>query len=196
MGLFDDFSRFLETRLEEFLRANPHLELQALEEQLREQQEDTLRLIADLQRQEKNLQEQILTIAQDIERWHERIAKAEAANREDLAQPAREREAVLLRQGNQRWGQMQGVKQRIEQSKQLYQQIKQRRQEVSVKAAEAVKARAQAKAQQQQQQWETKAWNQTANYGSFSAAADPLEQEFMRWETEDELERLKREMKQ
>ncbi|MCG5057729.1 MAG: TIGR04376 family protein [Limnoraphis sp. WC205] len=196
MGLFDDFSRFLETRLEEFLRSNPHLELQALEEQLREQQEDTLRLIADLQREEKSLQDQILTIAQDIQRWHERIAKAEAANREDLAQPAREREAVLLRQGNQRWGQMQGVKQRIEQSKELYQQIKLRRQEVSAKAAEAVKARTQAKAQQQQQQWETKAWNQTPNYNSFSAAADPLEQEFRRWETEDELEQLKRQMKQ
>ncbi len=195
MGLFDDFSRFLETRLEEFLRDNPHLELQALEEQLREQQEDTLRLIADLQRQEKTLQEEILKIAQDIQRWHERVAKAEAANRPDLAAPAREREAALLRQGNQRWGQMQGVKQRIEQSKELYQQVKQRRQEVATKATEAVKARAKAKATQQPPQWETKAWTETPNYSSFSAAADPLEQEFRRWETEDELEQLKRNMK-
>jgi len=37
VGLFDDFSRFLESRLEEFLRNNPHLEL-ALLEQLREQE--------------------------------------------------------------------------------------------------------------------------------------------------------------
>ena len=35
MGLFDDLSRFLENRLEEFLRNNPHLELEALLEQLR-----------------------------------------------------------------------------------------------------------------------------------------------------------------
>ncbi|MGL4503833.1 MAG: TIGR04376 family protein, partial [Planktothrix sp.] len=47
MGLFEDFSRFFETRLDEFLKDNPHLELQALEEQLREQEEDTLRLIAE-----------------------------------------------------------------------------------------------------------------------------------------------------
>ena len=30
MGVFDDVSRFLEDRLEEFLKNNPHLELQAL----------------------------------------------------------------------------------------------------------------------------------------------------------------------
>ncbi|MEY3222150.1 MAG: hypothetical protein RLZZ203_1006, partial [Cyanobacteriota bacterium] len=48
MSLFDDLSRFLESRLEEFLRNNPHLELQALLEQLREQEEDTLKLVADL----------------------------------------------------------------------------------------------------------------------------------------------------
>ena len=53
MGLFEDLSQFLETRLEEFLAAHPHLELQAIEEQLREQEEDTLRLIANLQAQEK-----------------------------------------------------------------------------------------------------------------------------------------------
>ena len=47
MSLFDDFSRFLETRLEEFLRNNPHLELQALLEQLREQEQDALKLIAE-----------------------------------------------------------------------------------------------------------------------------------------------------
>ena len=57
MGLFDDFSQFLENRLEEFLQNNPHLELQALEEQLHQQEEDTLRLIIQLQRQEKKLEQ-------------------------------------------------------------------------------------------------------------------------------------------
>ncbi|MDY7020763.1 MAG: TIGR04376 family protein [Cyanobacteriota bacterium] len=192
MGLFDDFSRFLETRLEEFLRDHPHLELQALEEQLREQQEDTLRLIADLQRQEKNIEQEILNIAQDIQRWHERVTKAEAAKRQDLAQAAKEREAALLRQGNQRWGQMQGIKQRIEQSKELYQQIKERRTEVAAKATEAAKTYTQAK----QQPRETQAWNQSSNYSTPSSGFDPLEEKFQKWETEDELEQLKRQMKQ
>ncbi|NJO71660.1 MAG: TIGR04376 family protein, partial [Oscillatoriales cyanobacterium RM1_1_9] len=99
MGLFDDFSRFLEDRLDDFLKAHPHLELQALEEQLREQEEGTLRLIADLQRQEQSLQDEILRIAKDIQRWHERVTKAKSANRPDLAQSAEEREAELLRHG-------------------------------------------------------------------------------------------------
>ncbi len=193
MGLFDDFSRFLETRLEEFLRDNPHLELQALEEQLREQEDDTLRLIADLQRQEKRLQDEILTIAQDIQRWHERVAKAKAANRLDLAQAAEEREAALLRQGNQLWGQMQGVKERIEKSKELYRQVKQRRQEVKVKAQEVEAARTRTRSQTQSS-WETPSWNQTANYNTFGSAGDPLEQQFKRWEAEADLDELKRQM--
>jgi uncharacterized protein (TIGR04376 family) len=191
MGLFDDFSRFLETRLEEFLKDNPHLELQALEEQLREQEDDTLRLIADLQRQEKRLQDEILSIAQDIQRWHERVAKAKAANRPDLAQAAEEREAALLRQGNQRWGQMQGVKERIEQSKQLYKQVKQRRQEVKVKAQQVETAQSRA---QTQSSWDIPDWKQTANYNSFGSAGDPLEQQFKRWEAEADLDELKRQM--
>lgn len=107
MGLFDDFNRFLESRLEEFLRNNPHLELEALLEQLREQEEDTLKLIADLQLQEKYSQDEILATAQEIQRWHIRVEKAKTAGRQDLVQPAQEREAALLREGNQRWGQMQ-----------------------------------------------------------------------------------------
>ncbi|MFN7854046.1 MAG: TIGR04376 family protein, partial [Dolichospermum sp.] len=65
MSLFDDLSRFLESRLEEFLRNNPHLELEALLEQLREQEEDTLKLIAELQLQEKRSQDEILSTAQE-----------------------------------------------------------------------------------------------------------------------------------
>ncbi|MEB3831403.1 TIGR04376 family protein [Phormidium sp. CCY1219] len=191
MGLFEDMSRFLETRLEEFMRNNPHLELQVLEEQLREQEEDTLKLIAELQRKEKQLQDNILSTAQDIQRWHERIQKAQAANRDDLARAAQEREAALLRQGNQLWGQMQGVKERIEKGKELYRQIQVRRQEVRSKAVEAEAARAQARAQSSS--WDT-GWNQSQSYRSFSSGADPLEQEFRRWEADDELERMKRNM--
>ena len=194
MGLFEDFSRFLETRLEEFLRDNPHLELQALEEQLGQQEEDTLRLIAGLKREEKKLQTEILETAQDIQKWHERAAKAQAANRVDLATAAQEREAALLRQGNQRWGQMQGVKERIENSKELYHQIQQRRKEVKVKAAEVEANRAKAQAQQSQQRWETQGWNQSTNSNMFGSSADPLEAKFKQWETDQELDDLKRNM--
>jgi uncharacterized protein (TIGR04376 family) len=185
VGLFDDLSRFLENRLEEFLRNNPHLELEALLEQLREQEEDTLKLVADLQLQEKRSQDEILSTAQEIQRWHIRVQKAKAAGREDLAVAAQEREAALLREGNQRWGQMQGLKERINQSKDLLQKIQVRRQEVQAKATAAQQARTKA-----QQHLETDGWsNTTSNY---SSSFDDLEDKFRRWETQDELEQMKR----
>jgi uncharacterized protein (TIGR04376 family) len=190
VGLFDDFNRFLEDRLEEFLRNNPHLELQALEEQLREQEEDSLRLIADLKQQQKNLQDEILAIAQDIQRWHERVEKAQSHGRQDLAQAAQEREATLLRQGNQRWGQMEGVKQRITQSQELIRQIQTRRQEVRTKAKEVEAARA---SSQDQSKVETFGWNQSSSRQSYSGP-DPLDDQFRRWELQEELDQMKRNM--
>ncbi|MEQ9552535.1 MAG: TIGR04376 family protein [Coleofasciculus sp. G3-WIS-01] len=190
MGLFEDLNSFLENRLDEFLRNNPHLELQALEEQLREQEEDTLKLIADLQLQQKRLQDEILGVAQDIQRWHERVSKAQSKGRLDLAQAAQQREAALLHQGNQLWGKMEGVKQRIAQTKALQRQIQTRRNEVHTKARVAEAARAQA---QTQSQWQTSAWNQNSNY-NIGSGVDPLESQFQRWETDEELDQMKRNM--
>ncbi|WLT37789.1 TIGR04376 family protein [Synechocystis sp. B12] len=134
MGLFDDVGRFLEDRLEEFLQNNPHLELEALLEQLKEQEADARRLLTDLQRKKQEQEAQILNLAQDIQAWHSRIQQAKAAGREDLAQGAQEREATLLRQGNQVWGQRVGTEQRISQAQSLLQEIQQRQKEVQQKA--------------------------------------------------------------
>ena len=190
MGLFDDFSRFLENRLEEFLQNNPHLELQALEEQLRQQEEDTLRLIIQLQRQEKKLEQDILSTAQEVKRWHNRIEKAQTANRPDLVQAAQEREASFLRQGNQQWGQMQGCKKRIEQAKGLYHQIKQRCKEVRAKAVQAETTHYTDK---NERRWETDGWNQNISY-DFDNLFDQLEEQFKSLETEEELKKMKRDM--
>ena len=190
MGLFDDVSRFLENRLEEFLRNHPHLELQALEEQLREQEEGTLQLIADLQRQGSQLETEILNTAKEVQRWHGRVEKAKAAGRLDLANPAQEREAVLLRQGNQLWGKMEGVKQRLKQAQELQRKIQQRRQEIKVKAAQVAAERSR---QQTQQSWQTPGWSSQQPF-TRPNPADPLEQQFQRWELDDEMERLKRNM--
>ncbi|MCL2930666.1 MAG: TIGR04376 family protein [Trichodesmium sp. MAG_R01] len=190
MGLFDDFSQFLENRLEEFLQNNPHLELQALEEQLRQQEEDTLRLIVQLQRQEKKLEQDILSTAQEVKRWHNRIEKAQTANRIDLVQAAQEREASFLRQGNQQWGQMQGYKQRIQQATELYHQIKQRCKEVRAKATQAETSSYTAR---NEKPWETDGWNQNSSY-NFDNLFDHLEEQFKSMETNEELERMKRNM--
>lgn len=194
MGLFEDFSTFLESRLEEFLRENPHLELQALQDKLEDQEEEAIKLLGDLRLREKRLQDEILETAQEVQRWHVRIEKAKTAQRVDLLKPAEEREAALLRQGNQLWGQMELVKARIQQTIDLQRQIQQRRQEIKTKLAE-VQAQVQAAraTSSTEQQWQTTGWAQSPSFGT-SSSADPLEQAFRRWETEEELDELKRQM--
>lgn len=189
MGLFDDINQFLEERLDEFLRNNPHLELQAIEEQLLEQEQDTRKLIAKLQLEEKILQDQILEIANSIQTWHSRISKAEAAKRQDLANAAREREAELLRQGNQVWGQMEGVKQRSVKAKELLQQVQQKRQEIKNQSTQ-VKNDQNAKSYSS----DTVGWDRGANPSQSSRSADNLEAEFQKWELDAELEHMKRNM--
>lgn len=188
MSIFDDVSRFLESRLDEFLREHPHLELQALQEQLREQEADANRTIAELQRKQESLQSEILSLGEDVKRWHERVELARTANRPDLLQAAQEREASLLRTGNQRWGQMEGVKQRLGRARELRDSIQKRRQEVTARM----------QTRQAQQQSETAGWSSATGSTNFSAraagAADPLEQTFLDLETEQDLERLKRDM--
>jgi uncharacterized protein (TIGR04376 family) len=191
MGLFDDINQFLEERLDEFLRDNPHLELQAIEEQLREQERDTSKLILKLELEEKSLQSQILETAEDIKTWHQRIAKAEAAQKQDLAAAAKEREAALLRQGNQVWGQMEGVKQRILQSKNLLQQVQQKLQEVKIQSAQSKKS-----SSGNNSSGDTVSWDQRPESSAqYSRSADPLEAEFQKWEVDEELERIKKNMR-
>ncbi|BAZ44163.1 hypothetical protein NIES4102_11690 [Chondrocystis sp. NIES-4102] len=181
MGLFDDLNQFLEERLDEFIRNNPHLELQAIEEQLREQEQDTKKLITKLQSEEKSLQGQILEIANNIQIWHNRISKAEAAKRPDLADAAKAREAELLRQGNQVWGQMEGVKQRLVKAQELLQQVQEKSKEV--KKSTQVNT---------SQTSNTVGWDRGTNSSSsYSRSADPLDAEFQKWELDEELEQIR-----
>jgi uncharacterized protein (TIGR04376 family) len=190
MGLLDDISRFLETRLEEYIRNNPQIELQILEEKLTQQDAEVAKLIASFRMQEKQFQDRILAIADDIRIWHERAKKASDVGRQDLANAAKEREASLLKQGNQVWGQMELIKQRIAQTVDLQSQIQVRMREVRTKIAETAKTKSQA-------QTNTKAsssfdWENL--HVPSEGADDPLEQQFRRWEMDEELERLKRKM--
>lgn len=188
MGLFDDFGQFLELRLEEFLRDNPHLELMVLEEKLRDQEEETLKLMTDLKVKEKALQDEILAIAQEIQLWHVRIEKAKAKGRVDLAEPAEVREADLLREGNQKWGQLEILKERFQQTQELQKKVEQRRKEVQRKVTEAQVNRT----GNQVGAGSTSNWSKNPTYMNSSGGKDPLDQQFNRWEAEEELEQLKR----
>ncbi|NEO82686.1 MAG: TIGR04376 family protein [Spirulina sp. SIO3F2] len=185
MGLFDDMSQFLEQRLDDFLKRHPYLELQALEEQLREQAVKTQQLIQSLQAKEQQLQNSVLLIAAEIKRWHERIAKAERAGRFDLVKPAREREAALLRQGNQMWGQLASVKQHLTQAQQLYQQTQHKHQEIQRKIAQMPRSA----------HTPASGWENPASYTN-SDPLDPVEAQFREWEIAQDLQNLKRDLEQ
>jgi hypothetical protein len=66
MGLFDDMKRFLETQLDDFMSKNPHLQIQVMEEQLQQQESDTMSLLLDLRQQEKQIQAEVLMTAQGM----------------------------------------------------------------------------------------------------------------------------------
>ncbi|MDX2255843.1 MAG: TIGR04376 family protein [Pseudanabaenaceae cyanobacterium bins.39] len=190
MGLLDDMSRFLETRLEEFIRSNPQIELQILEDKLRQQEEETVKLIANAKQEEKKLQDQILEIAEEIRIWHDRTVKAESFDRRDLADASKEREAALLRQGNQVWAQMELVKKRGSDGQVLLTQIQERRKEVQAKVAEAAKtAKAKPPSGQPTIDW------QNLYTPPYRNTQDDLEETFRRWEMEEELDRLKQNLK-
>jgi uncharacterized protein (TIGR04376 family) len=189
MGLIEDMKRFLESQIDDFLAKNPHLELQVIGEQLAQQETDTVQLIIDLQAQEKQTEQEILNTAQEIKNWYDRVQKATAAGRADLATAAQERVNALLPQGNQLWGKMQGLKERTAKAQELLQTIKTRRTEVKAKAAQAVRDRA---ATSTSASTTASSWGSVNNYTSNSNFTDPLEAQFRRWEADEELEHLKR----
>ncbi len=188
MSIIDDLLRFLETRLEEFLRAHPELELQAIEEQLRQQEADTTKLIAETRAEQQRLQQSILATAQEIKRWHERVEKAKQANRPDLASGAQQREADLLKQGNQLWGQMQGAKERLQNMEELLRRVQERRREVKDRMAEMARTRQAEKAAQAS----SEASDRWSGWSQPSSNWSDLEREFLKLETDLELEELKR----
>ena len=187
MGLLEDMKQFLESQIDDFLSKNPHLELQVIEQQLAQQETDTVELIVSLQSQEKQTEREILNTAQEIKNWYDRVQKATTAGRSDLATAAQERVNALLPQGNQLWGKMQGFKERTAKAQELLQTIKQRRIEVKAKSAAAQAARTQAETSSN-----TSSWGSVNSYTSTSDFADPLDAQFRRWEADEELENLKR----
>jgi uncharacterized protein (TIGR04376 family) len=191
MGVFEDMSRFLEMRLEEFLQAHPGLELQVLADQLRQQEAEAQRTLQQLATAEQQAQQSILKTADEVQRWHERIQKAEQANRSDLATAAREREAALLRQGNQQWAQMTLAQQQIQQTQALVEQIKQRRADIQNRIRQQATVGEQATI--------PKSWQSSTGSGqeldpNLYDIPDPVEEQFKRWEMEEELQALKRQM--
>ncbi|MEM1367023.1 MAG: TIGR04376 family protein [Cyanobacteria bacterium P01_H01_bin.15] len=168
MGFFEELEDFLSARLDDYLAKNPELAQQVLAEQIQEHLTDTNTQIQGLQTEQTRLETEILQLAEDIKRWHQRVELARQAGEHDLAGRAQEREEQLLRNGSQLWGQMTGVKTRLAQSEMLREQLQAKLQELS----------------------------QSVSRPEPSATSPPplddLDETFEQWEMNQELERLKR----
>ncbi len=186
MGILGDVSKFLETQIDEFLKNNPHLELQALDEKLAEQQRESDRLLSDLRSRLQTVESKIREAGEEIKRWHIRIEKAKQAGRNDLLILAEAHQSELLREGNQVWGQMELLRDRIPQAEKLAIQIQQRRQELQIKLEAARSQRV----TDRSTSGTTTSWQDVKPTARTSS--DPLEKKFALWETEEEFQKLKR----
>ncbi len=139
MGIFDalgSLGQFIESKLDEFLRDHPELELQVLADQVDQQYAETLRLLQNSQAEEERYKKQILALAEEIKTWHGRVEKAKRVNRLDLAAQAQAVEDRLLQEGNRVWAAMKGAAQRQEEMRQLLAQIQSKREEIKLRQQE------------------------------------------------------------
>lgn len=189
MGFFEDFNNFLETKLEEFLSSNPHLELEALSYELAEEKNNTVKLINELNNARKNLDEEIVTIAKDIQLWHGRIEKAKALNELELANQAQQRENDLLRLGNLVWTKRGNIEKNLKDSQQLLSSLEKRQAEVKIKI-DQVKAN-QVYSNTYNNRYNDFDSSQTVNSYYKKGQYDALDAKFQKLETEEELQKIK-----
>ncbi|BAQ65331.1 TIGR04376 family protein [Geminocystis sp. NIES-3709] len=178
MNFFEDFSKFLESRLDEFLQSNPHLNLTIIAQELKAEKNDTLKLISQSESELKTIENKILTIGKDIQTWHSRIEKAQQAGRLDLAQEAENRERSLLTEGALLWRQMEEIKQKIKTNKELLISIETKEKEINLKI-DQLKAN-----QTYTNTYQSQSWNQNKYY-------DDLETKFQQWEIDQQLQDMK-----
>lgn len=192
MSIFDNFTTFLESKLDEFLQNNPQLNLTILAQEIKQEKQDTIKLISQLESQQKKLQNEILKLVQDIKIWCERIEKAEKAKRIDLAQEAEQRKNLLLSQGNIAWQEMEKVKAKIANSKQKMINIEKKEREINLKIQELEKTKYQ---REHNSKTSTDSSYSNNSYYNFNEKKyDDLEKKFRDWEVSMELEEMKRKM--
>lgn len=190
MSLFENFSTFLESKLDEFLLRNPHLELEVLLEELNEEKQDTIKLINQLTLELPKLEKEIISVAQEIQKWHARIDTAEASQRFDLAKAAREKENDFLRLGHFIWNERASKEKHLTENKELLIKIEKRQKEVKQKLTE-VKAK---QGFTSSNNWDNFSTNQRVNYSQNNSNLNYLEKQFESLETDEEIAKMKRDL--
>ncbi len=185
MGIFEDFTIFLESRIDEFLQSNPHLNLTIIAQELNAEKQDTLKLISRLESELKTIENNILNLGKEIQLWFDCIEKAKKAGRLDLASEAESRQSFLLNKGNLFWQEMEKTRQNIIKNKELLISLEAKQQEVNLKIAQ-LKAK-------EQNNYSRPTDNNKYSYDGSST--DDLEAKFHQWEIEQELQDMKNNLK-
>jgi hercynine metabolism protein len=102
----DELEARLEQQLAAFLAANPSQEALLEEQGARDRQARLVGQRRQLQRQAEQERQALLQLADEIQRWQERVAKARAAGATALAERAEAHQQGLMEQGRQRWQQL------------------------------------------------------------------------------------------
>ncbi|MEB3334673.1 MAG: hercynine metabolism protein [Cyanobacteriota bacterium] len=99
----DHLEARLEQTLEGFLRANPEQEALLAEQGARERQQRLRRDRLTLTTEAELQRQGLLRLAEDIRSWQRRVERAKAAGALDLAGRAEAHIATLMEQGRARW---------------------------------------------------------------------------------------------
>ncbi len=158
----------LEQQLEAFLRANPAQEALLQQQERLEQRQQRRQALA----QAEALRSELLHLASEIQQWRDRGQRARSAGASDLADRAEQQVLQLMERGRQRWQSLE----------QLGRQVRDTPTAASTRAA-ATTGTAQSTTQS----------NAAPNATTTRAAGrEPLDQAWARFETEQELEALRR----
>jgi hercynine metabolism protein len=169
---FSQLERQLEQQLESFLRANPAQEQLLRQQEQRERLQRLRRRRLDLQASAERARADLLKLAGEIRQWQDRVQRARAAGADALAQRAEAHLAELMARGRDRW-------QALGQLGNDYRQVEQELEELSEGrttggASEGGRGPA------------------AKSSAAENAATEDLEQAWSRFESEQDLEQLRR----
>jgi hercynine metabolism protein len=106
----NDWWEQLETRLERelanFLTANPAQQALLQEQEARDRQASLVGERGRLRRQAEQQRQQLLSLAEEIRSWRQRVDRARAAGAEPLAERAEAHLATLMERGRESWSQL------------------------------------------------------------------------------------------
>lgn len=100
---FEQLEARLEQQLEAFLNANPHQQSLLDREELQERERRLRRREHQLQQQAIDQRNRLLALANDISTWQQRVERARGAQAPELASKAQAHVDQLMGQGRDRW---------------------------------------------------------------------------------------------